>query len=120
VRQEFYHGPLADTHGGHGLDTGVALDQPGLILSDEPPQLPVAADLACAGIVNHHLARPYSLQCAGVAFVQCLDVLRDRIRLPCGASLHSRKLQGLGEFWKPRHLNLPDPWPAGQFLCNSG
>ena len=105
VRQQFHHGPPAGDGGGHGLDTGVPLGQPGLILADEPPQLPVAADLACAGVIDHHLARPHSLQGVGVTLVQRGEVLRDRISLACGASLPARQLHRAGEVRKPRHLN---------------
>jgi hypothetical protein len=94
----------------------MALGQPGLILADEPPQLLVAADLACAGVVDHHLARPHSLQSAGVTFVQRGEVLRDRISLVCGASLPACQLHGAGEFRKPRQRNPYGPLPAGQFL----
>ncbi len=112
VRQQFYHGPPADNGGGHGFDTGVALGQPGLILADEPPQLLVAADLARAGVVDHYLPRPHSLQSAGVTFVQCGEVLRDRISLACGTGLPARQLQSTGEIRKPRHLN-----PHARFVC---
>ena len=112
VRQQFDHGPPADDGGGHGLDTGMALGQPGLILADEPPQLLVAADLARAGIIDHHLARPRSLQKVGVTFVQRGEVLRNRISPTCGTSLPARQLHGTGELRKPRHLN-----PHAPVLC---
>ena len=109
VRQQLHHGPPADDGGGHGLGTGVQPGQPGLVLADEPPQLPVAADLARAGIVDHHLAGPHGLQGVGVTLVQCGEVLRDRISLTCDASLPAGQLHGTGEVRKPRHLNPPCP-----------
>jgi hypothetical protein len=51
------------------------------ILADEAPQLPVASDLASAGIINHHLTRPHRLQNVSITLVQCGEVLRDRISL---------------------------------------
>ena len=39
----------------------------------------MTADLASAGIVDHHLTWPHSLQCVGVALVQRSEVLAHRI-----------------------------------------
>ena len=94
MSQELNHGPPAYDGRGHGLDTGTALGQPGLILADEPPQLLVPADLACPGVVDHHLSGPHGLQSLGVTAVQGVEVLRDRISLTCGTSLLSRQLDG--------------------------
>ncbi len=58
VRQQFDHGPAADDGAGHGLGVGVQPGQPGQVAADELPHMPVAADLARAGIVDHHLTRP--------------------------------------------------------------
>ena len=95
----------------------MARGQPGLILADEPPQLLVAADLAGAGIVDHHLARPHGLQSVGVTFVQCGEVLGDWISLTGGASLPAHQLHGTGEFRKPRHRNPFVSLSAGQLAC---
>ncbi len=85
-------------------------------MADEPPHLLVPANLARAGIVDHHLTRPHSLQGVGVTFVQRGEVLRDRISLTRGASLPTRQLHGTGEVWKPRHLKLLVSLAAGQVL----
>jgi len=61
VRQQFDHGPPVSKRGGHDLGADVVLGHPGLILADEPPQLPVAPDLACAGVIDDHLAGPHRL-----------------------------------------------------------
>ena len=112
VGQQFNHGPPVGAGGGHRLGTGVVLGQPGLVPADELPQLPVAADLACAGIVDHHLAGPHGLQGAGVAGVQRLEVLPNRIHLAFGTSLPAGQLHRAGEFRKPRHLD-----PHAPSLC---
>jgi len=78
----------------------------------------VPADLARAGIVDHHLTRPRSLQDAGVTFVQRGEVLRDRISLARGASLPAGELHGTGEVWKPRHLNPLLPWLPDRFSAD--
>jgi hypothetical protein len=84
-----------------------AFGQPGTAVADEFPHLLAATDLAVAGIVDHHLSRPYRLQSVGVAVVQGGDELRDRIRLTRGAGLPAR--QRLTELRKPRHLKpLPE------------
>jgi len=70
VRQQLDDGPPTDTGGGHGLDPCVALGEHGLTPVDKPPQLPVAADLARARVVDHHLAGPHGLQEVDVALVQ--------------------------------------------------
>ena len=44
------HGPPADRRGGHGLDAGVPLGQEGLVLADEPPQLPCQGALAAPDV----------------------------------------------------------------------
>src|SRR6267154_1256392 len=75
VRQQFHHRPAAGRCGGDGLDPGMVLLQPGLIPADEVSQLPVAADLAGPGVVDHHLARPRILEDVGVAPAQCGEVL---------------------------------------------
>ncbi len=72
VGQQFYHGPAADHGGGQRLDTGVAVGQPGLVVTYKLPQLPVTADLPGAGVVNNHLAGPYSLQGVRVTLVECI------------------------------------------------
>ena len=87
--------------------------QPGLIPADEVPQLPVAADLAGPGVVDHHLARPRGLEDVGVAPVQCGEVLPDRISLARGAGLLARQLHGADEIRKPRHRNTTLPHAAG-------
>ena len=116
VGQQFDHGPPAGHGGGHGLGPGVQLGQPGLVPADEPPQLPVAADLAGAGIVDHHLAGPHGLQGVGVTLVQRGEVLPDRIGLTCGAGLPARQLHGAGEVRKPRHLDHLLPLLSGHVL----
>jgi hypothetical protein len=90
----------------------MVVSQPGLALPDEPSQLPVAADLASAGIVDHNLARPHCFQGVGVTLNQCGEVLSDRISLTCGTSLDAHQLHGTDELRKPRHLNLFAPLPA--------
>jgi hypothetical protein len=45
---------------------------------------------ASAGIINHHLPRPHSLQNVSVTLVQRGEVLPDRIRMTCGTSLPAR------------------------------
>ena len=123
VRQQFHHRPAAGRRGGDGLDPGVVLGQPGLIPADEVPQLPVAADLAGPGVVDHHLARPRGLEDVGVAPVQCGEVLPDRISLARGAGLLARQLHGADEIRKPRHPNphflaRPEPpWRRTTPLC---
>src|SRR6185437_8816697 len=99
--------------GGDGLDPGMVLGQPGLVPADEVPQLPVAADLAGPGVVDHHLARPRGLEDVGIAPVQCGEVLPDRISLARGAGLLARQLHGADEIRKPRHRNTTLPYAAG-------
>jgi hypothetical protein len=81
VRQQFHHGPPAGDRGGHRLDPGVLLGQPGFVLADELPQVSVAADLTGPGVVDDHLPGPHGLQRAGVTVVQRGEVLPDRISL---------------------------------------
>ena len=107
VRQQLHHGPPADNGGGHGLDPGVALGQPGLIVADKPSQLPVAADLTSVWVVDHDLSRPHRLQNVGVTSVQCGEVQRDGISHTCGTSLPAGQFHRTSELRKPRHLN---PW----------
>src|SRR5438094_690376 len=45
VRQQFHHGAAAGTGGGHRFNTRASLGKPGLVLVDEPAQLPVTTDL---------------------------------------------------------------------------
>jgi hypothetical protein len=71
VRQQFDDGLPSSGGGGHALDSGVTLGQPGPILADKPFQLLVAADLALAGVVDHDLARPHGLQRVGIPFFEC-------------------------------------------------
>ena len=85
--QQFNHRPPIDDGGGHGLNTGVAIGEPRLILADESPELPVATDLASFGVVYHHLARPDILQSVGVPLVEGVEILRHRISQTCGPSL---------------------------------
>ena len=39
VRQQFDHGSPTDAGASHGLDSGLALGQPGHVVVNEPPQL---------------------------------------------------------------------------------
>ena len=103
VGEQFDHGPRGDAGRGHRLNVRVALGQPGLVVADELPQLPVPADLSCLGVVDHHLTRPYSLQNVRVALAQRGEVLPDRISLTRGASLYACQRRGVGELRKPRH-----------------
>src|SRR5215475_6252760 len=103
MRQQLHHRPSAGRRGRDGLDPGVVIGHPGLILADEVPQLLVAADLAGAGVVNHHLARPRGLEDVAVAPVQRGEELPDRISVARGAGLLARQLYGAGEIRKPRH-----------------
>jgi hypothetical protein len=95
-----------------------ALGQPGLILTDEPPQLLVAPDLAGAGVIDHHLTGPHILQGASVTFVQRGEVPPDRISLTRGASLPAHQLHGIGEVPKPRHLNPTLPYRPETFSAD--
>src|SRR6185437_13823258 len=99
--------------GGDGLDPGMVLGQPGLVPADEVPQLPVAANLAGPGVVDHHLTRPRGLEDVGVAPAQCGEVLPDRISLARGAGLLARQLHGADEIRKPRHRDTTLPHAAG-------
>ena len=89
----------------------MALGQPGLVLTDEPPQLLMAADLAGGGRrrpprpATH--SRPRGChRCSG------RWSLGHRIGMTGGASLHTRQFRSTGEFRKPRHLNLHSPCAA--------
>ena len=113
VRQQFHHGPATGHGAGHGLGPCVQAGQPGQVATDEPPYLPVAPDLARAGIVDHHLTRPLLLQQVSVTLVQRGEVLRDRIGLTRGAALPARQLHGADEIRKPRHRNTTLPRPPG-------
>ena len=113
VRQQLHHGPPVGHGAGHGLGTGVQAGQPGQVAADKPAQLPVAADLARARIIDHHLTRPGILQKAGITFVQRGEVLRDRISLTRGAGLLARQLHSTYEVRKPRHRNTPLHSPPG-------
>ena len=107
VDQQLDYGPPADNGGGHGLRMGVTLRQQRLTTPDELPQLLVATDLASAGVVDHHLGGPHSLQTLAVTAIQGLDVLRDRISLTYGTSLHSHQLHGVGEVRQPGQSQPP-------------
>jgi hypothetical protein len=113
VRQQFHHGPPVGHSAGHGLGTGVQARQPGQVAADEPAQLPVAADLARARIIDHHLTRPRILQEAGITFVKRGEVLRDRISLTLGAGLLAGQLHSTDEVRKPRHRITPLHRPPG-------
>ena len=95
--QQFHHGPPADHGAGDGLGAGVQPGQPGQVATDEPPQLPVAADLAGAGIVDHYLTRPHRLENVSITLVQRSEVLPDRIGPTGRASLLARQFYGAGE-----------------------
>ena len=121
VGEEFDHGPPADARRRHRLDPCVALGQPDLIAANELPQLPVAADLAGFGVVDHHLTWPHGLQGVRVALGQRGEVLPDRIGLTRGASLHACQLRGVDEVRKPRHrdslaVRRPRLLPPGTIL----
>jgi len=111
VRQQLHHRPPAGTRRGHRLDPGTAPGQPGLIGADEPPQLPVAADLARARIINRHLTRPHRLQVAAITVVQRGEVLPHRIRPARRPGLPARQLHRTDKIRKPRHRNHLLPWP---------
>ncbi len=61
MHQEFYHGPAADAGGGDRLGPRVPVGPCRLVLADELPQVPVAADLARARVMDHYLAWPHRL-----------------------------------------------------------
>ena len=118
VSQQFHHGPPAGARGGHRLGTGVQPGQPGQVVADEPPHLLVPADLAGAGIVDHHLTRPHGLQDTGVTLVQCGEVLArpdrpgpQRESASAPAARHWRSLGTTA--CRPLALSPPDRFPAG-------
>jgi len=82
------------------------------------PQLPVAADLAGAGIVDHHLTWPHRLQSASVTVVQRGEVLPHRIGSASRASLLAHQFYGTGEVRKPWHRD-PYPSPDSAGSCRS-
>src|SRR5947207_3157491 len=88
------------------------LGHPGAIAADELPQLAVAADLARAGIVDHHLARPRRLQGAAVTGVQRGEELPDRVRVTRVAGLPARQLHRTDELREPGHNSVP--WAEGK------
>ena len=116
--QKFHDGPPVGHGGGYGLGAGVQASQPGQVAADEPVQLPVAADLARARIIDHHLTRPRILQKAGITLVKRGEVLRDRISLTRGAGLLARQLHTLTKSGNhgiatPRSIAHPALAPAG-------
>jgi hypothetical protein len=113
MRQQFHHRSPVGRRGRDGLDPGVVIGHPGLILADELPQVPVAADLPGARVVDHHLARPRRLKTVAVAPVQRGEELPDRIGLARGAGLLARQLHGADEVRKPRHGDTTLPHPPG-------
>ena len=72
--------------------------------------LPVTADLARPGIVDHDLARPHGLQDPRVALAQRRQELSHRIGQAVGAHILARQLRRTGEFREPRHLDPLLTW----------
>ncbi len=103
MSQQLDHCPSPHHRGSHGLGAGVASCPQVQILSDEPPQLLMTANLACAGVVDHHLAWPRRFQNATVALIERSEVLRYRISQTRRARLATSQLYGIGEVRKPRH-----------------
>jgi hypothetical protein len=58
--QQLHRSPPTDKGVGYLLGAGVSVGQAGQVATDEPSQLPVASDLARAGIVDRYLTRPRS------------------------------------------------------------
>ncbi|HEX4398621.1 MAG TPA: vitamin B12 dependent-methionine synthase activation domain-containing protein, partial [Trebonia sp.] len=107
VCQQLHRRPPGSDRAGHRVDRRVKLPEQGLAPADKVAQLPVAADLADARVVDDHLAWPHGLQGPEVTVVQRGDVLPHGVGLPRGARLLAGQLHGTGEVRKPRHPPPP-------------